>query len=196
MPPFSVALQPIDLNVILAVIALLAVFIGVGVALVLRKHFKIVTASVLAVVIVIACVGAIWYNEASINYWIVAPYSTQTGDNSLTIFCENIGHLQGTFDLKLSFLNAHFSSKTSLPFQVVDNQTVEFTFTLQPGEKQSRQAEFIVDQNISDFYVNLSFQQNDGNLLVKTGFGGVSSVSYQKDVTDYNFTMRTFYPPP
>jgi hypothetical protein len=88
--------------------------------------------------------------------------------------------LPGTFDLQLAFTNAHFSLKTSLPYQLIDNQTIKFTFTLQPGEIQSKEAWFIIDGDVSDFYVNLSFQQNGANFLVKSSSRGVDSVSYQK----------------
>ena len=191
------AFQPkADLNVILGLIAILAVLVGTVVALASRKHVKIVVASVLTIVVVVASIGAVWYAEASISYWFVSADTTGAQDNALTMYCENIGHLQGTFDLVLSFTNAHLSLKTSLPYQLVDNQTAKFTFALQPGEKQSRQAWFIINDNVSDFYIALSFQQNDGNFLVKSGPGGVDFVSYQRDVADRNFTKRIYFPPP
>jgi hypothetical protein len=114
----------------------------------------------------------------------------------LTMYYENNGHLTGTFDLVLSFTNAHISMKTSPPYQLIDSQTVKFAFTLQPGEKKSRQMWFIIDGSVSDFYIYLSFQQNDGNFLIRSSPGGVNTVSYQKDVADSNFTMSTFAPPP
>lgn len=180
----------------LVVLAVFAILVGAAVAVLLRRYIKVVVAVVAIVVVVIAGVGAVSYSEASINYWLVSPYTTWGKDNSLTINCQNTGHLSGTFDLMLAFTNAHFSSKTSLPYNLVDSQTVKFTFTLRPGETQSRQAWFIIDNNVSDFYLSLSFQQNDGNFLVKSGPGGVDSVSYQKDVADVNFTMRLVSPPP
>jgi len=114
----------------------------------------------------------------------------------LTMYCENVGHMTGTFDLVLSFTNAHVSMKTSPPYELVDDRTAKFTFTLQPGERQSRQMWFIIDGNVSDFYIYLALQQNDGNFLVRSSSGGVSTVSYQRDNADSNFTMRTFAPPP
>jgi hypothetical protein len=180
----------------LIVLAVFAILVGAAVAVLLRRYIKVVVAAVAIVVVVIAGVGAVSYSEASINYWLVSPYTTWGKDNSLTINCQNTGHLSGTFDLMLAFTNAHFSLKTSLPYNLVDSQTVKFTFTLRPGENQSRQAWFIIDNNVSDFYLSLSFQQNDGNFLVKSGSGGVDSVSYQKDVADMNFTMRLVSPPP
>jgi hypothetical protein len=192
----SPSVQPINVNVILGVIAVIAILIGVGIALRLRKHLKIVGGIILAVIIVIAGVGVEWYSEASINYWLVSAYTTNAKDNPVAVYCENTGHLSGTFDLVLSFTNAHFSQKTSLPYQLINDYTVKFTFTLQPGEKQSRQAWFIIDQNVSDFYLYLSFEQNNGNFLVKSGSGGVNSISYQKDTGDANYTIRTVAPPP
>ena len=147
-------------------------------------------------VAVIAGFYAVWSSEASINYWFVAPGTTATEDNYLTMYCENTGRLAGTFDLELAFTNAHFSQKTSLPYQLIDNRTVRFTFTLKSGETQSRQMWFIIDNNVSDFYIYLSFKQNGANFLVRSSSGGVDSVSYQKDINDGNFTMRVFAPPP
>ena len=188
------------LVVVLTAIVVLVVLIGVGLAFrwrnVLRKHVKIVVAAIFILVATVAVIGGLWYAEASIDYWFVSSEATATQDNFLTIYCENTGHLAATFDLELAFTNAHFSLKTSLPYQFIDNRTAKFTFTLQPGEIQSRQAWFIIDDDVSDFYVSLSFQQNGANFLVRSSSGGVNSVSYQKDFADSNFTMRTFAPPP
>jgi hypothetical protein len=192
----SVAPPTGGIDSILVVIVVLAVLVGAAVAIALRRRVKVVVAAVTVFIVVVAGFGAVWYSQASINYWLVSPYTTWTEDNPLTVNCQNTGHLPGTFDLLLAFTNAHFSLKTSLPYNLVDNQTVKFTFTLQPGETQSREAWFIIDNNVSDFYISLAFQQNDGNFLVKSGPGGVDSVSYQKDVADVNFTMRTVSPPP
>jgi hypothetical protein len=194
---FSAVAPPmINLNVVLGIIAVASALVGASLILIYRKYIKIVVAVVLIVIVAVSAIGVIWYSEASINFWFVSPYTTVPGDNALTLNCENSGHLPGTFDLVLSFANARFSSKTSPPFQSIDNQTVKFTFTLQPGEKLNRQVWFNIDSTISDFYAYLSFQQNDDNFLVKSVSNGVNSVSYQKDVVDENFTMRTFYPPP
>ena len=194
---FSVAIPPTYyVESILAVLAVVAVLIGVAAAIALRKHIKVVGAAVAIAIVVIAGVGAAWYGAASINYWLVSPYSTGGADNPLTVNCQNTGHLSGTFDLQLAFTNAHFSHKTSLPYNLVDSRMVKFTFTLQPGETQSRQVWFIIDNNVTDFYIGLSFQQNGGNFLVRSGPGGVDSVSYQKDTADVNFTMRMVFPPP
>ena len=200
MQVLSAIPSPNGVTVVLVAIAVFAFLIAVGLAYrwrnVLRKHIKTVVAAIFIVVAAVAGIGALWYAEASIDYWFVSPYTTATQDNSLTMYCENTGHLAATFDLVFTFSNAHFSLKTSLPYQFIDNRTVKFTFTLQPSEMQNRQAWFIIDENVTDFYVNLSFQQNGANFFVRSGSGGVTSVSYQKDLADSNFTMRTFLPPP
>ncbi len=193
--PLSVAPAPVS-TWILPLVLLVAIVVAVAVAVALRGHLKIVAAAVLIGVAVVAVVAGVWYAEANINYWFVGPYTTWTEDNPLTMYCKNTGHLAGTFDLELLFTNAHFSLKTSLPYQLVDDRTVKFTFTLQPGETQNRTMWFIIDNNVTDFYIDLSFRQNNGNLLVRSESGGVNNVSYQKDVADANFTMRTFLPPP
>jgi hypothetical protein len=83
-----------------------------------------------------------------------------------------------------------------LPYQLLNERSVKFTFTVQPGERQSRQAWFIIDNNVTDFYIDLSFKQNGANFLVRSRPGGLETVSYQKDDADMNFTVRTFAPPP
>jgi hypothetical protein len=171
--------------ILIPVVAIVVILIAFQFRRLVKKHWKKITAFY-----------ATWSAEASINYWFIAPGSTATADNYLTMYCENTGHSAGTFDLKLAFTNAHFSLKTSLPYQVIDNRTVKFTFTLQPGERQSRQSWFIIDNNVTDFYIYLSFGQNDGNFFVRSSSGGVDSVSYQEDANDNNFTMRVYMPPP
>jgi len=194
---FSVAVPPAyGLNSILVVLAVFAVLIGVGIVIRLRKHIQVIAVAVAVFVVIVSGLAAVFYSEASINYWLISPYSTWGEDNPLTVNCENTGHLSGTFHLQLEFTNAHFSYKTSLPYNLIDSRTVKFTFTLSPGETQSRQVWFIIDGNVTDFYISLSFQQNGGNFFVRSGSGGVDSVSYQKDTSDVNFTMRTVCPPP
>ncbi len=182
------------LILLLAFGAIIAIYAGIR----FRKHIRIIAAAILAVAIVAAGFAIGWYSEAVINYWFVAPQTTAATDNPLTMYCDNQGHLAGTFDLELQLTNAHISQKTSLPYVLIDDRTAKFTFTLQPGETENRTAWFIIDNdgNVTDFYIYLSFQQNDGNFLVRSNSGGVDTASYQKDVTDQNFTMRTFAPPP
>jgi uncharacterized membrane protein len=195
--PLSPNLPPNSfLTGFLPVIIVFAILIIVAVSLALKKQLKKIAIATLIVVIVIAAVATVWSVEASIDYWFVSPYTSATKDNFLTMNCQNTGRLSGTFDLVIDFVNAHVSLKTSLPYQLIDNQTAKFTFVLQPGEKQSREVWFIINENVSDFYINLSFQLKDGNFFVKSSPGGVDSASYQKDSNDGNFTLRTFVPPP
>jgi hypothetical protein len=191
----SISPSPVGFYAFLVFILVLAVLAVVGLALVLRKHLKKIVGVALLIVAVIAGVYVAWSVEPSINYWLVSVDTTSTRDNSLTMYSENIGGLAGTFDLVVQLTNAHVSLKTSLPYQLIDSQTAKFTFTLQSGEQQNRQLWYIINGNVTDFYITLSFQQNGGNFFVKSSQGGVDSVSYQKDASG-NFTIRTFAPPP
>ncbi len=161
-----------------------------------RKYMKILMATILIVIVIVAGIWAVWYSEANIAYYFIAPYTTAAKDNSLDIYCENTGHLTGTFSLQLSYVNAHFSQKSSLPYQLIDQRTVKYTFTLQPGQAQITRSWFIIDQNVTDFYINLEYQQTAGNFLIKSGSAGVTSTSYQQDPATGNFTMRLQLPPP
>jgi hypothetical protein len=79
---------------------------------------------------------------------------------------------------------------------LLSERTVKFTFTLEAGELQSRQAWLIIDNDVTDFYIRVSFHQNDASFLVRSSPGGVETTSHQKDAADENFTMRTVAPPP
>ncbi len=190
--PPSLAL---DFQVILGLIVAFVVMVGVGLALKYRRHFKLVGVAALVVGIVVVGFAAVWYGQPSISYWLVSVDSTGAQDNALTMYCENSGYWAATFDLVLSLDNAHISRKTSPPYQMINDQTAKFSFTLGPGEKQSRQAWFIIDQNVTDFYIYLTFQ-TDTALLVKSEPGGVTQISYQKDPADTNFTKRIATTPP
>ena len=95
------------------------------------------------------------------------------------MYCENSGYWGATFDLVITLDNAHISLKTSPPYTLVNDQTAKFSFTLGPGERQSRQAWYIIDQNVSDFYLDLTFQTSSSG-FIKSDPGGVTQVSYQK----------------
>ncbi len=192
----SAVTPSLSINVFFALILIVVILVFAYAFLKYRKHVKILSAVVLITVVVGAGIWAVWYSEANIAYYFIAPYTTAAEDNSLDIYCQNVGHLTGTFSLVLSYVNAHFSQKSSLPYQLIDQRTVKYTFTLQPGQAQITRSWFIIDQNVNDFYINLAYQQAPGNLLIKEGPAGVTSTSYQKDPATGNFTMRLQLPPP
>jgi hypothetical protein len=122
------------------VIIIVVILIGLTFIDVLRKNLKRIAVVTLVAIAVIAGFYAVWSSEPPINYWFVAPSTTATEDNNLTIYCENTGPLVGTFDLELAFANPHFSQKTSLPYQFIDSRTVRFTpYIAGPGERKSKQ---------------------------------------------------------
>ena len=196
--PLSALPNPVSSIFVLAgAIVIFAVLILVAFRRTIKKHFKKIAIAALVIVAAVTGISAVWSTEASIQYWLMAAQTyPATGDNALTINAENTGHLSGTFDLQIQFTKANISPKTSLPYQLLDNQTAKFTFTIQPDTQQSHQVWFTIDANATDFYISLSFQQNGANFFVKQGPGGVDFVSYQKDADDSNFTLRRFVPPP
>ena len=155
------------------------------------KTRKAIFAAIAVVIVIVAGGAAAWYVAPNVNYSFVSAQTTVTEDNPLTMFCQNTGHLAATFDLELTFTNAHLLQKTSLPYVLVSPNDVKFSFTLNPGETQNRTMWFEIDQygNVSDFYITLSCHPSSGSILFKSSPDGVSSASYQKDVGG-NFTMR------
>jgi hypothetical protein len=190
----SAALDYSGLYVLLGLIVAVAILVAVYAAYRLRRHAKAVAAGFAVVLVAVAAFAAVYYSEPAINYWLMSTQSTWAQDNMVTMIAENRGFTTGTFDLMLKFSNAHFSQKTSPPYTKVDDQTVKFTFTLQPGEQQNRTAWFIINQNVTDFGVSISFQPS--GILMHGEPGGVDYVSYQKDEASGNFTLHTFVPPP
>ncbi len=195
--PLSVAPNPFPLYVSVAVIILLMISVTFYLLLKFKKLRK--PFAIAAVILLVVAISAyvVWSSVASIDYWIM-PSSAYpaVGDNNLTVRCENNGHLSGTFSLKIRFTKATFSTKTSQPYELLDNRTALFTYTLQPGENHSTQVYFTIDSDATDFYVDLSFQQNGINFLIRSDRGGVSEVSYQKDEATGNFNERMYLPPP
>jgi hypothetical protein len=199
------AASPTGLYLLFVGIMLLVVAVFVVVALLIRRsHRRAVAVVALAVLIVASAAYVVWSTGPTIEYWLMTNQTySATGNDAVTVKCRNTGQLAATFSLNLEFGNAAFSTQTSQPFTQLNGETVQFTFTLQPGETQSTLVCFTIDRNATDFYLDLSFQQSGGNFLVKAEPGGVTSTSYQVDTATYqvdtgtgNFTQRTYLPPP
>ncbi len=179
----------LDPIIMIVLIVTFVILVSVGLALKYRKHFKLIGAAILVIGVVVAGILAVGVIQPSVSYWLVSPDSIRAQDNVLTMYCENSGYWGATFDLVITLDNAHISLKTSPPYTLVNDQTAKFSFTLGPGERQSRQAWYIIDQNVSDFYLDLTFQTSSSG-FIKSDPGGVTQVSYQKGPTDTNFTKR------
>jgi glucan phosphoethanolaminetransferase (alkaline phosphatase superfamily) len=178
-------------------LALILVAVVVRTRATLKKHIKIVGIVALIAIIAVASVSIVWFTEPSINYSIGSAYSYPgVGDNYLTVYCENVGYFSGTFDLVLQFEDANLSSSTSQPNLQLDSSTAKFTYTLQAGGNQSTVVYFLINDNVTDFYIFLSFQRSGSDFLIKSESIGDASVSYQKDASTGNFTERINPPPP
>ena len=181
------------------ILAAFIVFLVLIVLFLVLKHKRLRKPAAIATVVLVAITGSIYlFNsaQASLDYWFMSDETyTAAGDNYVTIQCENTGHLAGTATLKLQFTNAEFSTKTSQPYQQINNRTAQFTFIVQPGEKQNARAYFIINSNISDFYIDLS-AENGGNFLVKYNSNGVNYVSYHKFSDEGSYLQQTAAPPP
>ena len=86
------------------------------------------------------------------------------------------------------------ASNTSQPYQQLDNSTAKFTYTLQAGEKQSARVYFSIHDNVTDFYITMTFQPS--NFLMKSDSLDDTNLSYQQTQDSGNYTWRTNPPPP
>jgi hypothetical protein len=179
-----------------AFIILLACVIA---ALVIRHKRLRKPAAIAAIIILAVSASAylVWSVEPSIDYWLMANQTYPAlGTNTVTITCQNDGDFAGTFSLKIQFGSAEFSNQTHQPYTQLDSRSAQFTYTLQPGERQTTPVYFTINNGASDFYIDLHFQQSGLNFFVKAERGGVDSTSFQRDAATGNFTERVYAPPP
>ena len=184
---------------ILIVIIIVAVFVAIAVALrarqTLKRHAKAIgivflTAGALTLAF---CLG--WILLPFIGYGLNSADSyPRSGDNYLTVNCENFGPTPGTFSLTVHLVNVDLSANTTQPYEQLDKSTAKFTYTLQPGEKQSTKVYFFIGDNVTDFYMWLTFQPS--SFLMKSDALGLTERSYQKERNSDVFIERMPLPPP
>jgi hypothetical protein len=168
-------------------------------ALVIR-HKRLRKPTAIAAIIILAVAASaylVWSIAPSIDYWLMTDQTyPASGTNTVTITCQNNGDFAGTFSLKIQFGSAEFSNQTRQPYTQLDSRSAQFTYTVQPGETQTTTVYFTINNGVSDFYIDLHFQQSGLNFFVKGERGGVASTSFQKDIATGNFTERVYVPPP
>ena len=187
---------PTSIFEILPWIAILVVISAVVAALVLKRRRKLIAIVALALVIVIAVSGLVWFVRASIYYSFDGLYTyPREGDNYFTVNSQNTGYVQGSFSLVIELTNASFSTKTIHPYQQLDNSKAKFDYTLQPKEKQYTDVYFTIHDNATSFSISLSYQSS-GDFLITSDSLGDTYVNYAKAPFDDNFTSQRPPPPP
>lgn len=138
----------------------------------MNKRRKILLAALAIVVVAVALVGAslFWSMEppiapiANIDYWFREKSFQRTGDQSLNVSCKNIGSLDGTFNLTVTFENASFSNSTPQPYEQLSRRAVKFTLTLHAGEATNTTVHFTIDNDTNRFTVSLSTASQQNSL--------------------------------
>lgn len=102
-PISAIQPQPIGTEAIFALALVAAIVIGALVAFFFGKRRKGRAVAAAVAVVAVAGVAAIWYTEPNISYYLMSPYTSSTEDNSLTMHCENTGHLTGILTLSFCF---------------------------------------------------------------------------------------------
>jgi len=184
---------------ILTIIAIVAVLVAIAVVLrarqTLKRHKKGIAILFLTAgtVVFVFCLG--WVLGPFIGYGLNSADSyPRSGDNYLTVNCENFGPTPGTFSLTVHLVNVDLSANTTQPYEQLDKSTAKFTYTLQPGEKQSTKVYFFIGDNVTDFYMWLTFQPS--SFLMKSDALGLTERSYQKERNSDVFIERMPLPPP
>lgn len=154
------------------------------------------TLIVLALIAILsgASVATVYLFEASINYSLEV-YSYQNINNQwytidnqnntispesfTSVYAQNTGTFDGSFDIIMKLTNATFSKNSFQLSQFIDNNTVKLSFTLRTSEKTYTDVPFTVNNNVTQFLISLSFQTNQLFINHKeANWGGQSVFSY------------------
>jgi hypothetical protein len=183
--------------VVLAWAAVFVAIVAVAAALVLKKRRKLIAAVASVVFAAIAIVGLVWFTQASVYYSFDSAASyPRAGDNYITLNCKNTGYVEGTFSLVTQFMNANFSAETDQPYERLSDSAAKFTHTLRGGEKQSTKVYFSIHENVTEFFISLSYQQNGDAFLTQSDPDGNTYLSYVKEPYSENFGAQEPPPPP
>jgi uncharacterized membrane protein len=90
----------------------------------------------------------------------------------MPITCKNNGAMDGTFNLIITFTNASFLTTTPQPYQIINDTSAKFTFTLHEGEKQVTNVHFSIDNGTDSFTILLSLESNQNILRVENAQKG------------------------
>ena len=196
--PWSVpSPSPPSIYPTLAWIAAFVVAGAVAAAWFLKRRRKLIVAVASTLLVVIAIASLVWYTRASIYYSFDTLYTyPRTGDNYFTLRSQNTGYVQGSFSLLVRLTNASFSSKTSYPYQRVDDLTVRFDYTLQPKERVDTDVYFIIDDEVTGFSISLEYQSSGDFLVTSDSLDWYSYLNFAKAPFDDNFTSQRPPPPP
>jgi hypothetical protein len=121
-----------------------------------------------------ASAGVLYFTQASINYgfnydfyykqengkWYTENWisGNHTEGMLVSVDCYNVGQTAGAFSIVLEFKNAHFSNQTQDTYQIVSDSKVKFPLTLVAGGNHAVDADFIVDDNATEFEIKVSFE--------------------------------------
>jgi hypothetical protein len=171
----------------------------------MKKNHKILFIAI--AIIAILSIG-VWFSEASINYGFNLDYryqkengnwvtvNTMTGNKTsgllVSVDCNNVGAMAGSFDIVVEFSGANISSQTPLPYTLMNNSTAKFPLSLSGGGNQAVDVYFTIDNATTNFDVTVNCQ--DGQLLMhstESNWGGQNTLSYS-----INDAKDAFNPPP
>lgn len=147
------------------------------------------------ITIVTAIVGVIFSGmtiQASVDFQLQSPSpeSFPVGLNKINIICKNGGgQVDAYFHIILRLCNATFSSQTTMPYFLIDNQTVKFRFNLHQGEKIEKTVYFIVNERVSGFSIELSLEKNNFFDLLKSNGLYPVSLEYAWDEEQNRFLL-------
>lgn len=104
----------------------------------------------------------------------VTKNSQENSSNGIfmPITCKNNGAIDGTFDLIITFTNSSFLTTNSQPYQMINDTSAKFTFTLHGGEKQVTNVYFSIDKSTDSFTISLSLESNHSILRVENAQKG------------------------
>jgi len=187
---------PPSIYITLALVAIFVIAGALAAGYSLKRRRKLIAAIASTLLVALAVVGLVWYTRASIYYSFDALYTyPRNGDTYFTLNSQNTGYVQGSFSLLVQLTNASFSDKTDYPYQLIDESTAKFDYTLQPQEREYTDVYFIIEDNAVAFSISLAYQSS-GDFLVESDSVGDTYANFVKAPFDDNFTSQRPPPPP
>ena len=119
------------------------------------------------------------------------PQTFTSSLNEIKVHCKNVGGLlDADFILTLKFVNASFSTQTSKPYTLIDDETVQLRYILHQGDRAEKIIYFTIHENVKSFSIELSLEQTKLFDLLKMNELFPTKLHYVWNEQENNFILQ------